>query len=163
VQRLLDQYDPLLKDKIQRYYEKALLPPTERSMGSVASTISEMTSHISTESYEVINRMTKEHKKEITKMNERMVDMSIAGQVEQQKRKQMEEEKEQLASDKKFLLNKQQKEKEAYLLEKGEFFKGQRSYGKSDVTVQKISKFGIVSRCQLSYDKSSKRLYTWNG
>ena len=131
VQKLLDLYNASLKDKIKKYYERALRSPWERSIASSSSCTSQSAaSRFSDELLKFIQSMMKQHDEEMSKLSEKIVDMTVATQLEQQKweraekeRKRAKEEQKHIKDEEELLWNKTQKERESYLKEKWEFFK----------------------------------------
>ena len=99
VQNLLSEYDSDINEKLKRYCTKAKLAPEQRSEASSRTTsISDTVSRLSQESQEVIERILQEHGKEMAKMNEQLVDVSISvelqkQQIEEEQRRREEEQR----------------------------------------------------------------------
>ena len=80
VQKLLSTYDPSVTERLQHYYEKAKLSPENRSE---LSTRSEATrrSRLSDESRTIIHRMQQQHSEELSKLNDKLVDMTVSAEI----------------------------------------------------------------------------------
>ena len=90
MQNLLSEYDSDINKKLKRYCTKAKLAPEQRSKASSRTTsLSNTVSRLSQESQKVIERILQEHGKEMAKMNEQHVDVSISVKLQKQ---QIEEE-----------------------------------------------------------------------
>ena len=82
VQRLLWTYDPSVTERLQRYYGKAKLSPENRSELSTRS-VFEATrrSRLSDESRTIIHRIQQQHSEELSKLNDKLVDMTVSAEV----------------------------------------------------------------------------------
>ena len=91
VRRLLSTYDSSVTERLQRYYEKAKLSPEKRSELSTGS-VSEATrrSRLSDESRTIIHRMQLQHNKELSKLNDKLVDVTVSAEIAGIERKRLE-------------------------------------------------------------------------
>ena len=172
VQKLLGLYNPSLKDKIEKYYERALRSPWERSMASSSSscTSKSAASRFSDESHKFIHSMMKQHDEEMSKLSEKIVDMTVATQLEQQKRERAEEERKRakeeqkhIEDEKELLWNKTQEEREFYLKEKGEFLKQKNRMEKEIAQYKQLAEaamFPDAATLSLSVNKETPAIAT---
>ena len=91
VQRLLSEYDLSVTERLQRYYEKAKLSSGNRSELSTRC-VSEATcrSRLSEESRTIIYRMQQQHSHELSKLNDKLVDMTVSAEIAGIERKRLE-------------------------------------------------------------------------
>ena len=122
VRKLLSAYDPLVKDKLRRYYNFAIMDPVERTNALLRRSASDAKSQLSFASQSAIDELLKKHNEEVACISDQLVDAKLNAEIAQQRASATEVEAQQALRCAKA----EQKKAEAVLREKAEVVKQNR-------------------------------------
>ena len=122
VRKLLSAYDPLVKDKLRRYYNFAIMDPVERTNALLRRSASDAKSQLSFASQSAIDELLKKHNEEVACISDQLVDAKLNAEIAQQRASATEVEAQQALRCAKA----EQEKAEAVLREKAEVVKQNR-------------------------------------
>ena len=152
VRKLLSTYDPLVKDKLKRYHDFAIMDPVERTNALLIRSASDAKSRLTGESQDAIDELLRKHSEEVASISDQLVDAKLNAEIAQQRASSTEVE-----AQRAMLCAKVKQEKaEAVLREKAEVVKQNRHLERE------LKKLQDLTRERVFPDAANVNMMPWD-